>query len=130
MKTGIKSYECAMKIYMKRMKSHMKRYKYSYDKRVLGDFPLTRRHVYTKCVSCDGHWKPFRIIYGIAELLFDLRQCTTMLGTICYIMYLIKLNILNYNVLMVKKEIYFSRCHEFFVVKKKSARGLIIRKNS
>ena len=24
---------------------------------VLGDFPLTRRHVYTKCVSCDGHRK-------------------------------------------------------------------------
>ena len=31
MKAGIKSYECAMKIHMKKVKGHMKRYKYSYD---------------------------------------------------------------------------------------------------
>lgn len=73
MKTGIKSYECAMKIYMKKMKSHMKRYKYSYDKRVLGDLSLTRRHVYTKCVSCDGHRKPFSSVYRIIVLPFDHR---------------------------------------------------------
>lgn len=31
MKVDIKSYEHAMKVYMKKMKSHMKRYKDSYD---------------------------------------------------------------------------------------------------
>ena len=47
MKTGIKSYECAMKIYMKKMKSHMKRYKYSYDKRGFRGFtPNKKARIY------------------------------------------------------------------------------------
>lgn len=73
MKTGIKSYEHAMKIYIKKTKCHMKRYKYSYDKRGFRGFFPNKKHCNTKCVSCDGHREPFSSIYRIIVLPFNFR---------------------------------------------------------
>ena len=53
---------------------------------VLGDLPLTRRHVYTKCVSCDGRWEPFSSAYRIIVLLLaldDVPQCWVQTATAC-----------------------------------------------
>lgn len=56
-----------MNVPMKMKVIHMKKSNIHMNEGVLGDFPLTRRHVYTKCVSCDGHRKPSGSIYGFEK---------------------------------------------------------------